>query len=94
MRCSVTGSKPKMRNVWRARAKVPSGHGAHCGMSCSMNQKSSSRAAPVQPRSLVTVPVHSIGLTQVVFMVQVWVSLGTSNSTSSRLAHSPSENTR
>ena len=87
----AAGRSPQNRNFWRPEAKVPSGHGAQLGDVVvdvpEVVELQAHRA--VQPWSLVTSPVHSIGLTQLEAIVQVWITVFSSMKTSLVFAHSP-----
>src|SRR5439155_7363463 len=76
----VSWSTPQNQNFWAPVAAVPSGHGSQFGTTWSTTQKSPTEPGPstppslsgaVQPWSLVTSPMHVIGLVQLELTVQV-----------------------
>src|SRR5690349_4052087 len=90
LRSLDTGSVPHIRNFCAPSANVPSGHGSQLGMSRLMVQKSPSyMIGAVQPPELLTSPVHSMGLLQVVAMFHVSMTVRSSLKTSLVLAHCP-----
>src|SRR4051812_15470314 len=90
-----TGLIPHTVNFWWPVAKVPSGHGAQLGISRLRIQYTLTKLiGAVQPLSLVTVPVHSRGLTQLDEMVQFSMIVFSSIRTWLVLAHSPLDITR
>src|SRR3981189_1271399 len=66
------GLRPQKMNCWWPVAGGPWGQGAQLGMSCLRIQRSTlNLSGAVQPWSLVTCPVQSHGLVQLVDTVQV-----------------------